>query len=192
MIYSLEFLYCFFVPNLAGTGTNAAYVENAANVELLSDQEADGEVQSEEKRPSGYMVVNTEWGNFGCRTEDGKGALDFILTDIDRDIDMRSLNPRTPSILLAKSVTSTRASHSLYASAHVAAISLLECLASPFAFYPYPSKLEMFFRLGIGYEGARKYLQVMLQSIFGESEAGVIITYLHKAKAGSLKFHYVV
>lgn len=34
------------------------------------------------------MIINTEWGAFG---EDGE--LDFIRTDIDRELDSISLNP---------------------------------------------------------------------------------------------------
>ena len=34
------------------------------------------------------MLINTEWGAFG-----NGGALDFILTDFDRDVDRNSVNP---------------------------------------------------------------------------------------------------
>jgi len=34
------------------------------------------------------VVINTEWGAFG-----DNGLLDFIRTQVDRDIDAESLNP---------------------------------------------------------------------------------------------------
>ena len=34
------------------------------------------------------VLINTEWGAFG-----NSGALDFILTDFDRDVDKNSVNP---------------------------------------------------------------------------------------------------
>ncbi|XP_068617130.1 hexokinase-2 [Brachionichthys hirsutus] len=60
---------------IVGTGTNACYMEQMRNIELLDGDE-------------GRMCVNTEWGAFG-----DDGALDDLRTDIDREIDAGSLNP---------------------------------------------------------------------------------------------------
>ena len=70
------------MKNCAGTGTNSAYVEHVSNLGLR---------QLRNRGPS--MAINTEWGNFGCRTEDGTSLLDPILTEIDYEIDKQSLNP---------------------------------------------------------------------------------------------------
>ena len=58
-----------------GTGTNACYMEQMRNIEVLDGDE-------------GRMCVNTEWGAFG-----DDGALEDLRTDIDREIDAGSLNP---------------------------------------------------------------------------------------------------
>ncbi|TMS03445.1 hexokinase-2 [Larimichthys crocea] len=60
---------------IVGTGTNACYMEQMRNLELLDGDE-------------GRMCVNTEWGAFG-----DDGALEHLRTDIDREIDAGSLNP---------------------------------------------------------------------------------------------------
>ncbi|XP_028269324.1 hexokinase-2 [Parambassis ranga] len=60
---------------IVGTGTNACYMEQMRNIELLDGDE-------------GRMCVNTEWGAFG-----DDGALEDLRTDIDREIDAGSLNP---------------------------------------------------------------------------------------------------
>nr|XP_057925748.1 hexokinase-2 isoform X2 [Doryrhamphus excisus] len=60
---------------IVGTGTNACYMEQMRNIELLDGDE-------------GQMCVNTEWGAFG---EDG--SLEDLRTDFDREIDAGSLNP---------------------------------------------------------------------------------------------------
>ncbi|KAI4821223.1 hypothetical protein KUCAC02_029165, partial [Chaenocephalus aceratus] len=57
------------------TGTNACYMEQMRNLELLDGDE-------------GRMCVNTEWGAFG-----DDGALEDLRTDVDREIDAGSLNP---------------------------------------------------------------------------------------------------
>ncbi|XP_065219169.1 hexokinase type 2 isoform X1 [Planococcus citri] len=62
---------------IVGTGCNACYVEKVENVDLF-----DGD----KSKP--YVIINTEWGNFGA-----DGALDDILTEYDREIDEKSLNP---------------------------------------------------------------------------------------------------
>ncbi|KAK2837673.1 hypothetical protein Q5P01_014885 [Channa striata] len=60
---------------IVGTGTNACYMEQMRNIEVLDGDE-------------GQMCVNTEWGAFG-----DDGALEDLRTDIDREIDSGSLNP---------------------------------------------------------------------------------------------------
>jgi len=61
-----------------GTGSNACYVEKLKNVHTWDgDRDAPDEV-----------LINTEWGAFG-----NGGALDFLLTDFDRDVDRHSVNP---------------------------------------------------------------------------------------------------
>jgi len=61
-----------------GTGTNACYVEKLKNVHTW-----DGDRGSPDE-----VLINTEWGAFG-----NGGALDFILTDFDNDVDRNSVNP---------------------------------------------------------------------------------------------------
>lgn len=60
-----------------GTGSNACYVERVENAELF-----DGDTS----KP--YVLINTEWGAFG-----DNGALDFVRTEYDRDVDKYSINP---------------------------------------------------------------------------------------------------
>uniref|UniRef100_A0A3Q3WW15 Hexokinase-2 n=1 Tax=Mola mola TaxID=94237 RepID=A0A3Q3WW15_MOLML len=60
---------------IVGTGTNACYMEQMRNIELLDGDE-------------GQMCINTEWGAFG-----DDGNLEDLRTDIDREIDAGSLNP---------------------------------------------------------------------------------------------------
>ncbi|KAA0716803.1 Hexokinase-2 [Triplophysa tibetana] len=60
---------------IVGTGTNACYMEEMSNVELVDGDE-------------GHMCVNMEWGAFG----DG-GELDDFSTEFDRAVDEQSANP---------------------------------------------------------------------------------------------------
>lgn len=60
-----------------GTGSNACYVERVKNAELF-----DGPDNGKE-----YVLINTEWGAFG-----DNGALDFIRSEYDREIDEFSIN----------------------------------------------------------------------------------------------------
>ncbi|XP_008333953.1 hexokinase-2-like [Cynoglossus semilaevis] len=60
---------------IVGTGTNACYMEQMRNLEVLEGDE-------------GRMCVNTEWGAFG-----DDGSLEDLRTDYDREIDAGSLNP---------------------------------------------------------------------------------------------------
>ncbi|XP_071338161.1 hexokinase-2 isoform X1 [Trachinotus anak] len=60
---------------IVGTGTNACYMEQMRNLDMLDGDE-------------GRMCVNTEWGAFG-----DDGALEELRTDIDRELDAGSLNP---------------------------------------------------------------------------------------------------
>lgn len=60
---------------LAGTGSNACYMEEMRNVELVEGEE-------------GRMCVNMEWGAFG-----DNGCLDDFRTEFDVAVDELSLNP---------------------------------------------------------------------------------------------------
>ncbi|XP_005988265.1 hexokinase-2 [Latimeria chalumnae] len=60
---------------IVGTGSNACYMEEMKNVELVSGEE-------------GQMCVNMEWGAFGDNC-----CLDDIRTEFDRSVDEFSLNP---------------------------------------------------------------------------------------------------
>lgn len=60
-----------------GEGTNACYTEKQKNVELFD----------EENLGSGVVLINTEWGAFG-----NDGALNFIITDFDREMDDTTIN----------------------------------------------------------------------------------------------------
>uniref|UniRef100_A0AAR2LY24 Hexokinase-2 n=1 Tax=Pygocentrus nattereri TaxID=42514 RepID=A0AAR2LY24_PYGNA len=60
---------------IVGTGTNACYMEEMRNLELVEGDE-------------GRMCVNMEWGAFG-----DDGSLEDLRTDFDREIDAGSLNP---------------------------------------------------------------------------------------------------
>ncbi|XP_075716164.1 hexokinase-3 isoform X2 [Rhinoderma darwinii] len=60
---------------IVGTGTNACYMEEMKNVELL-----DGD--------DGQMCINMEWGAFG-----DNGCMKDITTTFDQDVDNRSINP---------------------------------------------------------------------------------------------------
>ncbi|XP_052020170.1 hexokinase HKDC1 isoform X2 [Apodemus sylvaticus] len=60
---------------IIGTGTNAAYMEDMSNIDLVEGDE-------------GRMCINTEWGAFG-----DDGALEDIRTEFDRELDLGSLNP---------------------------------------------------------------------------------------------------
>ncbi|KAM9313107.1 hexokinase-3 [Gastrophryne carolinensis] len=59
---------------IVGTGTNACYMEEMRNVEVLDGDE-------------GRMCINMEWGAFG-----DNGCLDDITTSFDRDVDNASIN----------------------------------------------------------------------------------------------------
>uniref|UniRef100_A0A4W6FXX2 Hexokinase-3 n=1 Tax=Lates calcarifer TaxID=8187 RepID=A0A4W6FXX2_LATCA len=60
---------------IAGTGSNACYMEEMRNIEMIEGDE-------------GRMCVNMEWGAFG-----DNGCLDDIRTEYDRAVDDFSLNP---------------------------------------------------------------------------------------------------
>ncbi|XP_056425385.1 hexokinase-2-like [Hyla sarda] len=60
---------------IVGTGTNACYMEEMKNVELLDGAE-------------GQMCINMEWGAFG-----DNGCLNDITTTFDQDVDKNSINP---------------------------------------------------------------------------------------------------
>lgn len=60
---------------IVGTGTNACYMEEMSNVELVDGDE-------------GRMCVNMEWGAFGDH-----GELDDVSTEFDRGVDEQSAYP---------------------------------------------------------------------------------------------------
>ncbi|XP_060097146.1 hexokinase HKDC1 [Heteronotia binoei] len=60
---------------IIGTGTNACYMEEMSNIDLVEGDE-------------GRMCINTEWGAFG-----DDGSLEGIRTEFDREIDLGSINP---------------------------------------------------------------------------------------------------
>ncbi|XP_054995482.1 hexokinase HKDC1 isoform X2 [Sorex araneus] len=60
---------------IIGTGTNACYMEDLSNIDLVEGDE-------------GRMCINTEWGAFG-----DDGALKDIRTEFDQELDLGSLNP---------------------------------------------------------------------------------------------------
>uniref|UniRef100_A0A8C7B185 hexokinase n=1 Tax=Neovison vison TaxID=452646 RepID=A0A8C7B185_NEOVI len=60
---------------IIGTGTNACYMEDMNNIDLVEGDE-------------GRMCINTEWGAFG-----DDGSLEDIRTEFDRELDLGSLNP---------------------------------------------------------------------------------------------------
>ncbi|MEE6479818.1 hypothetical protein FKM82_012383 [Ascaphus truei] len=60
---------------IVGTGTNACYMEEMRNVELVDGDE-------------GQMCINMEWGAFG-----DNGCLKDIMTSFDQDVDEFSINP---------------------------------------------------------------------------------------------------
>ena len=63
---------------IMGTGSNACYIEKTKNIEMLAP---------EVRESSTHMIINTEWGNFGA-----DGALDFITTEFDREVDGNTHN----------------------------------------------------------------------------------------------------
>ncbi|XP_006835906.1 PREDICTED: putative hexokinase HKDC1 [Chrysochloris asiatica] len=60
---------------IIGTGSNACYMEDMSNIDLVEGDE-------------GRMCISTEWGAFG-----DDGALEDIRTEFDRELDLGSLNP---------------------------------------------------------------------------------------------------
>lgn len=62
-------------PLHVGTGSNACYMEEMRNIEMIESN-------------AGRMCVNMEWGAFG-----DNGCLDDIRTEYDRAVDDFSLNP---------------------------------------------------------------------------------------------------
>lgn len=61
--------------SLSGTGTNACYMEEVQNIDLVDGDE-------------GRMCVNMEWGGFG-----DTGELDDFCTEFDGSVDECSTNP---------------------------------------------------------------------------------------------------
>lgn len=63
---------------IVGTGTNCCYVEQQSKAELFDEPD----------RGSGQVIINMESGAFG-----DDGALDYVRTEYDNDVDERSPNP---------------------------------------------------------------------------------------------------
>ncbi|XP_049295125.1 hexokinase type 2 isoform X2 [Anopheles funestus] len=66
---------------IVGTGSNACYVERVENCDLFDGPKEGPNIKQ-------HVLINTEWGAFG-----DDGALDFIRTEYDREIDQHSINP---------------------------------------------------------------------------------------------------
>ncbi|XKL68834.1 hypothetical protein PGB90_006603 [Kerria lacca] len=62
---------------IIGRGTNACYLEKIENI---------GTFKGDPTKP--YMIINTEWANFG-----NNGCLDHVRNDFDREVDQISKNP---------------------------------------------------------------------------------------------------
>jgi len=63
---------------ILGTGSNACYMEKLDRVGTW-----DGDMGEPRE-----VIINTEWGAFG-----DNGAIDFVRTNVDREVDEESLNP---------------------------------------------------------------------------------------------------
>lgn len=63
---------------IIGTGTNCCYVEQQSKAELFDEPD----------KGSGKVIINMESGAFG-----DDGALDYVRTEYDTDVDQRSPNP---------------------------------------------------------------------------------------------------
>ena len=74
MNFLFDFFQVFVIDILLGTGSNACYMEDSQNVELISQKE-------------GQMCINMEWGAFG-----DDGALDDFRNEYDRLVDETSMN----------------------------------------------------------------------------------------------------
>lgn len=59
-----------------GTGSNACYVERADRVQHWET----------ERHNEHHVIIDIEWGAFG-----DNGSLDFLKTEFDRSLDLRSL-----------------------------------------------------------------------------------------------------
>ncbi|VDK77887.1 unnamed protein product [Litomosoides sigmodontis] len=67
---------------IVGTGTNACYMEKIENCDKIKH------LHLEEDDMPNEMIINTEWGAFG-----DDGALEFIRTRFDREVDEKTINP---------------------------------------------------------------------------------------------------
>uniref|UniRef100_I3KK26 hexokinase n=1 Tax=Oreochromis niloticus TaxID=8128 RepID=I3KK26_ORENI len=72
---------------IAGTGSNACYMEELKNIEKIRQkkQKTEGD---EETPETSRMCINTEWGGLG-----DDGSLDDIITPFDAEVDHNSVNP---------------------------------------------------------------------------------------------------
>lgn len=72
--YSPGYFEIYELCHSSGTGSNACYMEEMRNIEIVEGNE-------------GRMCVNMEWGAFG-----DNGCLDDIRTKYDQAVDENSLN----------------------------------------------------------------------------------------------------
>ncbi|XP_063333299.1 hexokinase HKDC1 isoform X1 [Pelmatolapia mariae] len=82
---------------IAGTGSNACYMEELKNIEKIrqkkqkteGDEETPEAVEDKaETSETSKMCINTEWGGLG-----DDGSLDDIITPFDAEVDHNSVNP---------------------------------------------------------------------------------------------------
>lgn len=74
---------------IIGTGTNACYIENTKNIEMLDD-DVRGMYE--------HMIINCEWGNFAS-----DGILSDVITEFDTAVDKSS--PNTGSQIYEKMIS---------------------------------------------------------------------------------------
>ncbi|VBB31252.1 unnamed protein product, partial [Acanthocheilonema viteae] len=67
---------------IVGTGSNACYMEKIENCDKIKH------LLLEEDDMPNEMIINTEWGAFG-----DDGALEFVRTRFDREVDEKTINP---------------------------------------------------------------------------------------------------
>nr|QSD99915.1 hexokinase [Echinococcus granulosus] len=72
---------------IVGTGSNAAYLEDIDNVELITARSLSGEL-TEEVADATSVVINMEWDAFG-----DYGELDYYRTEFDEILDNESIVP---------------------------------------------------------------------------------------------------
>ena len=76
----MQLTYVHLIGLILGTGSNAAYIENAEKVLRWGDGDSKGH--------QGFVLMDPEMGAFG-----DNGCIDFIKTEWDRKLDQESLLP---------------------------------------------------------------------------------------------------